>query len=965
MKSRRMLLQVLLSTALVLSLIVPALAAGASRTVPLPDDHPVSRAAADSSAVALPMALNTLEAKVPPMVVAGCTHIVGLRSDGTVVTLARTYGGGNVGGWKDMVQVAAGGCHEYEYTVGVKSDGTVVAVGFNDDGQCDVDGWTDIVQVAAGDEHTVGLKSDGTVVAVGRNDVGQCNVARWRDIVQVDASGDHTVGLKSDGTVVDTAHNAINWTGIIEVAAGGRGEYAYTVGLNADGTVVAVGGNQNGQCDVGDWTDITQVAAGGHTVGLKSDGSVIAVGWNAYGQCDVDGWTDITQVDAGDIHTVGLKSDGSVVARGFQYYGECDVGGWMDIVQVAAGGWTNPHTVGLRSDGTVVAAGSTNNGQCDVGGWMDIVQVAAGGQHTVGVKSDGTVVAVGGNGSGQCDVGDWTDIIQVAAADHTVGLKEDGTVVAVGSNYSGQCEVGGWTDIVQVSAGDHTVGLKSDGTVVAVGWNDDGQCDVINWTDIIQVAAGERHTVGLKSDGTVVAVGHNKYGQCDVGGWADIVQVAAGGAARWWGHTVGLKSDGTVVTTGFSSDGWTDIVQVAAGVVERTVGLKSDSTVVATGPGAALARRDLGVLQYDLTVSCTIGGSTTTPGEGIYPCRPRSVINLVAEPEQGYRFVRWTGDVSTVGNVNTASTTITMHDDYSVTAAFAMPPIQYNLIIASTAGGSVAAPGEGTFGYDEGTAVNLVAEPERGYDFVGWNGEVDTIADIEASSTTIGADADYSIKANFVAGFVGARTGDWIKFEYTITGWPPGQPHPEWLELEFLTVEGTSAMVGVVLVLSEGEYGTELGGTVPVDLATGSGEALGLAGFVIPSNLRRGDSVYISGYGDVTIEGETTRTYAGVSRRVLYASFSESVPYQGEVQLTYYWDKLTGVMVETSTTSRSMSMTCSATETNMFEAAPAAVGMPWWLWVIIAVAVAVVAFAVYRLRKRKTPSAPALPPEGS
>ena len=61
--------------------------------------------------------------------------------------------------------IAAGQYH----TVGLKSDGTVVAVGDNYDGQCDVgsQSWTDIVQVAAGDFHTVGLKADGTVVAVG------------------------------------------------------------------------------------------------------------------------------------------------------------------------------------------------------------------------------------------------------------------------------------------------------------------------------------------------------------------------------------------------------------------------------------------------------------------------------------------------------------------------------------------------------------------------------------------------------------------------------------------------------------------------------------------------------------------------------------------------------------------------------------------------------------------------------
>jgi alpha-tubulin suppressor-like RCC1 family protein len=33
--------------------------------------------------------------------------------------------------------------------------------------------------VAAGEFHTVGLKADGTVVAVGDNSFGQCNVGGW------------------------------------------------------------------------------------------------------------------------------------------------------------------------------------------------------------------------------------------------------------------------------------------------------------------------------------------------------------------------------------------------------------------------------------------------------------------------------------------------------------------------------------------------------------------------------------------------------------------------------------------------------------------------------------------------------------------------------------------------------------------------------------------------------------------
>ena len=42
--------------------------------------------------------------------------------------------------------------------------------------------------IAAGRGHTVALKSDGTVVAVGRNKEGECNVSSWCDIEAVAAA---------------------------------------------------------------------------------------------------------------------------------------------------------------------------------------------------------------------------------------------------------------------------------------------------------------------------------------------------------------------------------------------------------------------------------------------------------------------------------------------------------------------------------------------------------------------------------------------------------------------------------------------------------------------------------------------------------------------------------------------------------------------------------------------------------
>ena len=55
--------------------------------------------------------------------------------------------------------------------------------------------------ISAGSDSTVGLKADGTVVAVGDNEYGQCDVSDWTDIVAISVD-DHTVGLKKDGTVV-------------------------------------------------------------------------------------------------------------------------------------------------------------------------------------------------------------------------------------------------------------------------------------------------------------------------------------------------------------------------------------------------------------------------------------------------------------------------------------------------------------------------------------------------------------------------------------------------------------------------------------------------------------------------------------------------------------------------------------------------------------------------------------------
>jgi len=154
-------------------------------------------------------------------------------------------------------------------------------------------------------------------------------------------------------------------------------------------------------------------------------------------------------------------------------------------------------------------------------------------------------------------------------------------------------------------------------------------------------------------------------------------------------------------------------------------------------------------VRYDLSTSSTVGGNVTTPGEGVFSYDEGMIVDLVATPDAGYRFVNWTGDVGTIADVNAAATNITINGDYEITANFIA---QYDLTIDSTVGGNVTTPGEGLFpDYDAGTVVDLAATPDAGYRFVNWTGDVGTIADVNAAATNITMNGDYEITANFIA----------------------------------------------------------------------------------------------------------------------------------------------------------------------------------------------------------------------
>ncbi len=205
---------------------------------------------------------------------------------------------------------------------------------------------------------------------------------------------------------------------------------------------------------------------------------------------------------------------------------------------------------------------------------------------------------------------------------------------------------------------------------------------------------------------------------------------------------------GTVNGTGWYNVGATANITAAAnanfifkqwsGAAEGT---NSSTSVIMDAPKEVTACFDP---LYSLTVVISPdGGGTVAKDPSQAPYRSGTVVNITATANPGYRFVNWTGDVA---NPNSATTTVTMDGNKTVTANFIR---QYTLTMAvSSAGTGTTTPAVGTYIYDKDTVVEITATANPGYGFVNWTGGV---ANPNSATTTVTMDGDKTVTANFIA----------------------------------------------------------------------------------------------------------------------------------------------------------------------------------------------------------------------
>jgi len=68
--------------------------------------------------------------------------------------------------------------------------------------------------------------------------------------------------------------------------------------------------------------------------------------------------------------------------------------------------------------------------------------------------------------------------------------------------------------------------------------------------------------------------------------------------------------------------------------------------------------------QYTVKISSGLGGTVTTPGEGLFRFPAGAVVNLVAEAERSYEFAGWVSNSRTIADASNATTTITLNKNY-------------------------------------------------------------------------------------------------------------------------------------------------------------------------------------------------------------------------------------------------------------------------------------------------------------
>ena len=399
----------------------------------------------------------------------------------TPVPVVGTSGGIAISGVTAIAASSSG-----EHSLALLNNGTVVAWGYNADGelgdgtnngpdQCEgaipcsttpvaVNGLTGVTAIAAGEDYSLALLGNGTVMAWGANEFGQLgdgsttasdtpvavNLPAGDVVTAIAASDGTSMALLNDGTVMAWGNNSGGELG--DGLSNGPAICPYD-NKGCSTVPVAVGGPNDPPL-----SGVTAIAVGGASLALLGNGTVMAWGDNGFGElgtgsitgpdlCNtgspcsttpvaVSGLSDVNSISATAYFSMALLNNGTVETWGFDTYGELGNG--------ISGG--SGQCFNLACSPLPVVVG----GQTPLSG---VTAIAAGGADGLALLGNGSVMSWGYNADGE--LGDGLS----SGPDSCSGFACSATPVSVtGLSSVGAISVGNSSALAATSGGGEQTG---------------------------------------------------------------------------------------------------------------------------------------------------------------------------------------------------------------------------------------------------------------------------------------------------------------------------------------------------------------------------------------------------------------------------------------------------------------------------------------------------------------------------
>ncbi len=202
-------------------------------------------------------------------------------------------------------------------------------------------------------------------------------------------------------------------------------------------------------------------------------------------------------------------------------------------------------------------------------------------------------------------------------------------------------------------------------------------------------------------------------------------------------QTVSAPALSTITLNGYNCDSFFDEIRIGTAFADVIGGLAFANLTMAVSPAAT---------------------GTTTPAAGVHAVAVGAPQAITASPAAGKVFVNWTATANAeVASPNSASTTVTLTGDATVTANFADEPAEQGTLTMAVndAAAGTTDPAVGAHAVNVGVATAITATANPGYAFNGWTlvtGSA-TIANANAASTTVTLlnTGGATVRANFLA----------------------------------------------------------------------------------------------------------------------------------------------------------------------------------------------------------------------